>query len=504
MASSGPRASGIGPSSPKQATPIRVAAGRFARIRADRLTEWCRRLLAGPRDELEFMPAAIEIMESPPSPVGRAIMWALIAALVFAIVWSCLGRIDVVATAQGRVVPTGRSKVVQPMEAGIVKAIHVLDGQTVKAGQVLVEIDATQTGADREHLAADLMAARMDAARLKAALAIDDPAAAFVPPAGADGGLVRMQQALLTSQVEEHRSKVASLNDEIARKQADRAGIEAAIVKNERMLPLVREQADARLKLSDRGFFPRLTALDSVQKTIQIEQDLTVARHQREETLAAVASLQRQISQAKAEYQKTVLVSLAEAETRISDLSQELIKATQRQALQTLTAPIDGVVQQLAIHTVGGVVTPAQPLLVVAPEDDALEIEAMILNRDIGFVEVGQEAKVKLETFLFTKYGTIPGRVLSVSRDAVQDEAPAAASGPAQAAAPGAAPGGARAPVYPARISLDRTSVTVAGRPVPLGAGMAATVEIKTGSRRLIEYILSPILKYKEEGLRER
>jgi len=308
------------------------------------------------------------------------------------------------------------------------------------------------------------------------------------------------------SQVEEHRSKVASLTQEIARKRADRAGIEAAIVKHERTLPLVREQADARLQLAERGYFPRLIALDSIQRSIEVEQNLAMARHQREEILAAIASLERQVGQAKAEYQKTILVSLSEAETKISDLSQDLVKATQRHDLQTLTAPIDGVVQQLAIHTVGGVVTPAQPLLVVAPEDDALEIEAMILNRDIGFVAAGQAAKVKLETFLFTKYGTFPGRVLSVSRDAVQDQTPASASGPAQAPASGAMPAAAKGQglVYPARISLERTSVEVAGRPVSLGAGMAATVEVKTGSRRLIDYILSPILKYKDEGLRER
>jgi len=498
-----PRAPAAASLSTPPAQPARPSAGRTdATKRGRRLADWCRRMLAGRRHELEFMPAAIEIMESPPSPIGRAIIWTLIASLIAAVVWSCLGRIDVVAVAQGRVVPTGRSKVVQPMEGGIVKAIHVLDGQIVKAGQVLIEIDTTQTGADREHLAADLMAARMDAARLKAAQAVDDPMSAFAPPPGAGQNLVHMHEILLASQVEEHRSRIASLMQEIARKRADQAGIEAAIVKHERTLPLVREQADARLRLSERGYFPRLIALDSMQRSIEVEQDLTVARHQREETLAAIASLERQVSQVKAEYQKSILVSLAEMETKISDLSQELVKATQRHDLQTLTAPIDGVVQQLAIHTVGGVVTPAQPLLVVAPEDDALEIEAMILNRDIGFVEAGQEAKVKLETFLFTKYGTIPGRVLSVSRDAVQDQGPAPAPGPAPASA--ATPAAPKGPVYPARIALDKTSVIVAGRPVSLGAGMAATVEIKTGSRRLIEYILSPILKYKAEGLRER
>jgi hemolysin D len=151
---------------------------------------------------------------------------------------------------------------------------------------------------------------------------------------------------------------------------------------------------------------------------------------------------------------------------------------------RVLLAPIDGVVQQLAVHTVGGVVTPAQPLVVIAPKDDPLEIEAVVLNRDIGFVEPGQDAEIKLEAFLFTKYGIIPGKVISVSRDAVQDEK--------------------QGLVYPARIALERATVDVNGRPMALGAGMAVTVEIKTESRKLIEYLLSPILRYRSESLRER
>ncbi len=456
------------------------------------------------RDELEFLPAAIEVMETPASPAGRAVVWSIMLFFAIAVAWACIGTVDVVAVAQGKIVPTGRSKVVQPIETAVVKAIHVEDGKQVKAGDVLIELDPTTATADRERLTAELMSAKVEAARLRASLA-PKPEQAFEPPAGADALLVRTNRALLISQVEEVRAKLASIDQEIARKRADRASLEANIVKLEKMLPLAREQARARTELAERGYYSRLAALDAQQKLIDQEQSLSALRHNRDENIAAIASLERQRSQTEAEFQKNSLTQLADAERRIAATSQELLKAEQRQELQTITAPIDGVVQQLAVHTVGGVVTPAQPLLVVVPKDGALEVEAMILNRDIGFIEPGQEARIKLETFLFTKYGTIPGRVLSVSRDAVQEPGPTQTQRADQASAqPGQGAGQSSGLVYPARISLERTFIDVDGRRSSLGAGMAVTVEIKTETRRLIEYVLSPILRYREDSLHER
>ena len=173
-----------------------------------------------------------------------------------------------------------------------------------------------------------------------------------------------------------------------------------------------------------------------------------------------------------------------EAQRKAGALEEEFLKAEQRHGLQILTAPLDGVVQQLAIHTIGGVVTPAQILMVIVPDNAALEVEATVQNRDIGFIHPGQEVEVKVETFLFTKYGTIPGKVISVSRDAVQDEK--------------------RGLIYPIRVALGRSSINVEGRQVELGAGMALTAEVKTDRRRIIDYLLSPIARYRQETMRER
>lgn len=178
------------------------------------------------------------------------------------------------------------------------------------------------------------------------------------------------------------------------------------------------------------------------------------------------------------------LDKLHEAEQRVTDLTQELIKAESRGRFMTLTAPVDGVVQQLSVHTVGGVVTPAQPLLVIVPGDNPFEVEAFIQNKHIGFVNAGQEAEVKIETFPFTKYGTIPATIIQVSNDAIQDEK--------------------RGLIYAARVALSRATMAVEEKTVNLTSGMAVTVEIKTGKRRLIEYFLSPLLQYENESLRER
>jgi hemolysin D len=446
--------------------------------------DWARpKAAARHRHELEFLPAALEVTETPASPAGRAMTWLIIGVFTAAVAWAYVGKVDVVAVAQGKVVSTGRSKVVQPFETGIISAIRVHDGQAVKAGDVLIELDPTGAAADRERLLAELTAARVEAVRLEAEL-MPDPAKAFAVPDAGHARLIDTQRALLVSEIAAHRAKIAGLDQEIAQKRADRVGIEASIVKLEKTIPLAKEQADARSQLASKGYFPRLIALDSLQKVIEQEQDLESLKARRLESDAAIVSLEDQRAQAEAQFAKEVLDRLADANRRIASTTQDLLKADQRRSQHTLSAPIDGVVQQLEVHTVGGVVTPAQQLMVVVPKDDALEIEAKVMNHDVGFVQPGQEAEVKIDTFQFTKYGTIPGRVISVSADSVKDEKLGF--------------------IYPARVALSRTAVDVDGRSIPLEAGMAASAEIKTDRRRVLEYLLSPILRYRHDSLRER
>ncbi len=284
---------------------------------------------------------------------------------------------------------------------------------------------------------------------------------------------------LAWSFVGEHLAKLAVLDAETARRRAEQATAEIGIAKLEQALPLLKER-----QLAATGNGSRLIALEVRQQLVEMRHEPRALRQRREDLAAGLEALLRQRQQTEAEYAKTVLGQRVEAERKIAGLGEELRKAEQRRDVQTLTAPIGGVVQQLAVHTLGGVVTPAQALMAIVPAAATLEVEAQLANRDIGFVQAGQDVELKLETFMFTRYGTIPGKVVSISRDAVQDEK--------------------KGLLYPGRIALLRDTIDVDGRKLPLRAGMALTAEIKTDHRKVIDYLLSPIRRYAHDSLRER
>jgi len=437
-------------------------------------------------DETAFLPAALEITDTPPSPSLRALSYIICGFTTFFLVWAVVGEVDIVASAEGRVIPSGYSKLVQPLETGIVRAIHVRDGVRVKAGDLLVELDSTGTGAERERMSQQQLAAELQAARMRALLSARDTAHArslFRPPEGADPTTVETQKQLLASEIDEHHARLAQLHDEINRRRAEAATVQAGMRRLERTLPLISERASARRDLADKGYGSRLQYLEIEEQRVSNEQDRIIQGLRLAETHAAIATLESQRRTLDAEFRRQKSVDLAEAEIRAATSRQELIKADQRHTLQNLFAPIDGSIQQISATTIGGVVTPAQTLMIIVPDDDELEVEARILNKDIGFVRVGQVVELKIETFLFTRYGLIEGIVTSISQDAIMDDR--------------------QIPVFSTRILPVRTTMRIDGRDIPLTAGMTTTVEIKIGSRRLIDYLLSPVLRYRHEAFRE-
>jgi membrane fusion protein, hemolysin D len=453
-------------------------------------------------DELAFLPAALEIVETPPSPIGRAIGGVLIALFCASLAWSAWGTIDIVASAPGKVVSGGRSKVVQPFETGVVRAIRVQDGQSVKAGDVLIELDPTVNEAERDHFHDDLVAERLNIARLRAALASGDD---FIAPADADPVLVSTQRQLLANQVSEHRAKIASLLRQQAQKDAERETILATIHKLDALIPVIQQRVDIRKTLMEKEIGSKLTYYEIQQVLVDQQEELNVQKSHLHEAEAAVAAIQEMRAQAVAEYSKGLSDDLAKSEQKANGLAQDLIKAQQKTRLQQLTSPVDGVVQQLAVHTVGGVVTPAQSLLVIVPDDSALEIEAMVSNRDIGFVQAGQSAEIKIDTFNFTRYGLLHGEVLGISQDAIiRERAPERASERALGTQQDSSEPNGQELNYSARVSLDRNQMQVEDRMVSLAPGMAVTVEIKTGQRTVLDYLLSPLRRYRQEILRER
>jgi hemolysin D len=436
--------------------------------------------------EAEFLPAALELLETPLSPAPRIAAALLVGFALIAVLWAVFGQIDMVATARGKIIPGNGSKVIQPFETATVKSIRVTDGQAVKAGEVLIELDATTATADQARIGNDLAAARLQAARARAMLAAIDSGQRPVLPTLADIPAERQaqEQRLLAGQVDEYRTKLSRIDADIVRREAELASTRQIVAKLEQTVPIARRRAQDFKGLVDKKFISEHGYLDKEQARIEQEADLATQKSRLNELAAAVQEGRNQRLALAAESRRIALDSLTEGEQKSATLTQDRLKADARGKLMTLTAPVDGTVQQLAVHTVGGVVTEAQALMIVVPREDALEVEAFLDNKDIGFVTAGQIAAVKIETFPYTKYGTVSAKVAHVSDDAINDEK--------------------KGLIYASRLKLDHTAIRVEGKMVNLAPGMAVTAEIKTGNRRVIEYFLSPLLQYKDESLRER
>jgi hemolysin D len=458
------------------------------------------------RHELEFLPAALEIVETPASAVGRIMMGVIVVLVSVAIGWACVGQIDIVATANGRIIPSGQVKVIQPLEIGVVKTIRVADGDHVAAGDVLIENDPTTDAADRDRIARDLMQAELDIARLHAALALDP--GTFVPPPSADPALADAERRQLVAQLAQHKAKIDGLDQQIAAKAAERDQAKATIAKLDDSIPLLQAKADIYDKLRENQLTSQITRLDSERQLSEAKHDRLVTTHQVEGVQAQIASLIQQRNEADAEFRRQTLDALGKATQYAAEQRQELIKAAQRSGLQELRAPVAGTVEQLSVHTIGGVVQPAQTLMVVVPDDSKLEVEAMLPNRDAGFVHAGEAAELKVEAFTYTRYGLLHGLVRSVSRDALRKEqdAPSPDRAPSSEKSPTAdgKGSGSADSAYVARISLAETTVETEQGALALEPGMTVTAEIKTGQQRVISYILSPFTRYRHEALRER
>lgn len=472
------------PTAMAQTAPRHPVLELLARYKAIFQATWAHRAeLAGPRrlaDEAAFLPAALSLQETPVHPAPRRLAWGLMVLFVLALLWSIFGKVDIVAVAPGRIIVSDRTKLIQPLEASVVRRVLVKDGDRVQAGQVLVELDPTVASADKASVQEQLNAARSEEQRTAALL---KALRSGTPPSLGTASDSATQSQLL-SEWQDIGAQLAKLDAEAARRQAEATTVKASIAKLQATLPLAQTREADFKRLVDQGYISGHATQDKTRERIELEQDLATQRAR----LAEAESALRESAQAKVAYRAETTRQLSDrnalAATKHQQLKAELSKTTQRESLTQLTAPVAGVIQQLAIHSVGGVVTSAQPLMVVVPEQAEVTAEVSLANLDIGFVNAGQDAAVKLETFPYTKYGTVPAVVSVVSADAVTDEK--------------------RGSYYPAVLKLSQNSMDVDGKRVSISPGMNITAEIKTGQRRIIEFLLSPVQRAGSESLRER
>ncbi len=476
--------------------------------------------LAGPArlaDEAAFLPAALSLQATPPHPAPRRAIWAIVGLFTIAVLWACFGQVDIVAVAPGRIVVSQGTKLVQPLETSVVKAIRVQDGDKVKAGQVLIELDATTAQADNSRVTQERAGALSEAWRTQALLDAMDRMgqrkkqgdgkgrAPSLPEEAmqAGNGLSPNELALARNQLDAEwqniQAQQAKLQADIDTRKAELETVREQIAKLKATLPIVQKREDDFKALAGQGFVSQHAGQDRTRARIEMEQDLATYRARREESKAEIAQAEQALTAWRADTLKTLNERHAKADLQARQLVAEGAKASQREKLTTLTAPVDGTVQQLAIHTTGGVVTPAQVLLVVVPEQAQVTADVTLENKDVGFVNLGQVAEIKLETFPYTRYGTVPAKVTTITADAVMQEAKAQPD--KDGSGKPVVTGGA---VFPATLTLAQNTINVDGKPIRLATGMNITAEIKTGKRRVIEYLLSPVQSYAKESLRER
>ncbi|KWF94044.1 hemolysin D [Burkholderia diffusa] len=435
--------------------------------------------------ELAFQPAHLELVETPVHPAPRWTARAISALAVITILIAVLARLDIIATAKGKLVPNAQVKIIQPAMTGVVRSIAVQDGQFVTAGQLLLQLDTTQAIADEDKAKASRLDAALAAARAQALLdALQTnmpPKVAFID--GASSERQHQAQQLADGAWHEYRDKLASAQAELFKRQAELDSTRAEVAKLAATAPLARKQANDYQALVADKYVARQDYLDKEQAALDKEHELAAQQGHAKELVASIAEQRADIDTATSTFRREQLDTLEKANEQLTQSRNDETKAHTRAGLMNLTAPVTGTVQQLAVHTLGGVVTTAQAVMEIVP-NDALEVEATIDNRDIGFVKISQRAAVKVEAFPYTRYGLLDGEVVSVANDAASDKK--------------------QGLVFKARIRLKTNRIRVDDRWVPLTPGMAVTADIKTGKQTVAQYFLGPLIEGAQESLHER
>ncbi len=433
--------------------------------------------------EYEFLPPALEIEETPPSPARRVLIWAIFAMVILTFLWSYFGKVDEVAVARGKVIPDGRVKVIQPMETGVIRAIHVEEGQRVKEGQILIELDPTIKQADALSAAKALSIYTTDRERLVQELngnATGDRQEAIGNGRKAKG-IGALQAKLKEARESEYKAKEDALRLVAAQRENALYAAGAILTKLEKTFTILKEQETAYKDLYKHEYISKMDMLNKQMEFHSAEQEREAQKKLVSQAKDSLEEAKKNLEAIKKEREKGILTDIVDREKSISAIEGEAIKAKKKYELERLCSPVDGTVHGLASYTVGGVVTPAQPVVTVVPEGTPLIIEATVLNKDIGFLKIGQEAEVKLDTFPFQKYGTVKGKVTAISPDAFEDEK--------------------LGPVYKIKVTMEKLKIYADDRYIPVAPGMSVSVEVKTNKRRIIEFFLSPIVKYAKESL---
>lgn len=442
---------------------------------------------------LDFAPEILAVQERPPAPLPRVVLYILLFLLALLLVWSFIGKLDIVATAQGKLVPSTYVKIVQPADSGIVKEILVREGDHVRAGQLLLRLDTTLSQADRNIVAKEVQFRQLQLRRIDAELT----GTAMSPRAGdADSGLYAEVQTQARARSRSYQDALATERSLLGQAQQDLQAAQAQVVKLEQLLPIHRQEEESLARLASEGLVPKFQSTERQRERIETEQNLASQRRTVASLNSKVAESHGRIARVTSEYRQQLLTEKVEAQAALDKALQELAKQQHRTELSELRAPQDGVIKDVATSTVGAVVSAGTVIMSLVPVEEDLIAEVMIDNQDVGFVREGQSVKIKLAAFPFQKYGMLEGTVMRIAADAVDPrEQPSVAQDPEETA---------NVSPYKALIKLDSQTLVAQQSHWPLAPGMQVVAEIRQGTRTVMEYLLSPVQKTLDEAGRER
>lgn len=431
-------------------------------------------------NEHEFKPILAEIQDKPPNPLGRLFLWILLTLMVLVIAWMYFAKVDVVVSARGKVVPDGDLKVLQPFEIGVIRKILVKEGDYVKEGQVLVEIDPTVEVADIQGKERNLFFHKLTNRRVKAILSGKEFLASDVTTES------QLQTNLYRVQKEHLKASLKAKEKEIEEIKKVIYSLKEEISKLNHLMNVVLEEEEKLKALVIAGAVAEAKYREKVKERLNLEREISLKKNQVEEYMLRLERVMHEIDTIKSEFSEKLLVEAGSSLQQENLLTSEITAVKFKKSKRFITSPVNGYVHLIAVKTVGGIITPAQPLISIVPENTPLVVKAFVLNKDIVFIKPDHNVIVKVDTYDFQKYGTLKGKVKIVSPFSVEDR---------EIGVDG----------YPVYIKLDSSELkTKDGKIYKIKPGMTVLAEINTGKRRVIELILFPFVKYIDEGLKVR
>ncbi len=440
-------------------------------------------------EALDFAPDLLAIQERPPERLPRAILASVVALVAILLAWAAFAKLDIVASADGRLVPASFTKVVQPSEAGVVSEILVKDGDAVRLGQVLLRMDARLSTADTQALGTDVALRRLTLQRIDAELGGSSVRSAAL---GDRADLYIQVDNQFKARREAYEDALAQETEALNKARGELAAAQQVLHKLAQTAPVYRQSAEAYRKLVAEGFVGEIAAAEKLREAVEKEQDLKTQAATVGSLEAAIAQGEKRIAAVRSQYRSQLEDLRVETLAILNRSAQEFEKSNVRAGMLEVRSPADGIVKDLAVMARGAVVAAGAPLLNVVPVGESLQAEVLLKNEDVGFVGTGQAARIKVAAYPFQKYGMLEGSVSLVSADAAD---------PRQVP-----PGQAPQLTYRALLKLDAAALHSAatGEALPLTPGMLVTAEIHQGRRTVLEYLLSPVRKVAQEAARER